>query len=99
MNMAVRIVKRFFPDEISDGMNDKCRIKPSPFTSSNRNIRIFVPIIRAVIAGKRKGLRSTSLKGIIILFLFPPLMASSDFLSARERTALHFPFMNNYIKY
>jgi hypothetical protein len=65
INMAVIMVIRFRPAAISDGMNDHRTTKAGPFTNSSRNMNVFAPMIRIVMSGKREGLRSISLNGII----------------------------------
>ena len=79
--MAVRRVIKFRPATISDGLYDHRATKAGPFTNSNRKTSVFNPMIRVVIAGKREGLRSMSLSGIIVYLdfshpstIFIPLM-------------------------
>jgi len=82
--MAVRRVIKFRPATISDGLYDHRAMKAGPFTNSNRKTSVFNPMIRVVIAGKREGLRSMSLSGIIVHLDFSH--SSTIFIHLRSKT-------------
>jgi len=67
MNIAVRIVIRWWPEVISAGITDHCFTNASPPASSKAKTTTFVRMIKSVTTGMLTGRRDASPSGITLM--------------------------------